>query len=246
MKSSKKTMTPLLRLRVIDIPTEKESTLSIWRPNDELVQGLKEGSVVKVYSVNVCSKLALKSTKQTRFERIQYDSIKDLVRFERGVQVIEDILDDDFKPYFDEVDIVGVVVHIGQLNQDFQAAFLCDSMYNFVSLQFHHGITKHALESMIKVGNVLNLSNLQWRKSSAEGRLFKGSEVTVPCLYVTEVTLVSTDSKIPERSSMMKELAKEVSNTDGFMKEANLRLGQLMKKKPRVLVSVHYHKKKKP
>ena len=231
-------MTPLLRLRVVDIKSERDSTLSIWRPNDDLIQGLKEGSVVKVYSVNVCSNLALKSTKQTRFERIQYDAVEDLVRFERGVQVIEDILDDDFKPFFNEVDIVGVVVHISQLNQDFQAAFLCDSMYNFVSVQFHHGIAKHALEPMVKVGNVLNMSNLQWRKSSAGGRLFKGSEIAVPCLYVTEFTLVSTDSKVPERSSMIKELTKELTNGKEFMKEANLRLGQLMKKKPHILVSL--------
>ena len=233
LHKSLKMPTPLLKLRVVDVMTESNTTLSIWRPNDDLVQGLKEGSVVKVYSVSVGHKLALKSTKLTRFERIQFEHNELQDRQDRKIQIIEEILEEDFEPLFNEVDIIGVIVHIGQLAQEFQAVYLCDAMFNFVSVQFHYGLAKHALDSLVRVGNVLNFSNLQWRKSSARGRLFKGSEVAVPCLYAVEYTLVSSDSKAQDRSAMIKELAKEVH--EDFMKQANLRLGQLMKRKPRIL-----------
>ena len=232
LQKSLKMSTPFLKMRVVDVVSESSSTLTVWRPNDDLVQGLKEGSVVKVYSASVGHKLALKSNKMTRFERIQYEHDFQ-EKYERKIQAIEDILDEDFQPLFSEVDIIGVIVHIGQLVQEFQAVYLCDAMFNFVSVQFPRGLVKHALDSLVRVGNVLNFSNLQWRKSSPGGRLFKGSEVAVPCLYSTEFTLVSTDSKAPERSAMIKELAKEIH--EGFMKQANVRLGQLMKGKPRTL-----------
>ena len=74
----------------------------------------------------------------------------------------------------------------------FQAIHICDAMFNIVSIQFWGGIGKHSLDSMIKLGSVLLFSNLQWRKSSANGNFFQtkqGFQPTIPCLYVTEFTL---------------------------------------------------------
>ena len=80
-------------------------------------------------------------------------------------------------------------------------------MFNIVSIQFWDGIGKHALDSIIKLGSVLLFSNLQWRKSSANGNFFQNKsefQPTIPCLYVTEFTLVNSDVKEPERSRMIK------------------------------------------
>ena len=62
-----------------------------------------------------------------------------------------DMLTENFDPKFSEIDILGVVINIGNLsNQGFQAIHLCDAMFNFVSVQFWGGIGKQSLDSVIK------------------------------------------------------------------------------------------------
>jgi D-lyxose ketol-isomerase len=67
-----KQVTPMLRVRVVDIMSRMGGTLSIWRPNEDLVQGLKEKSIMKVMNASVgifrSSEVSLKSSKQTRFQ----------------------------------------------------------------------------------------------------------------------------------------------------------------------------------
>ena len=128
------------------------------------------------------------------------------------------------------------MINIGNLNnQGYQAIHLCDALFNIVSIQFWGGIGKHSLDSIIKMGSVLLFSNLQWRKSSANGNFFQNKtefQALIPCLYVTEFTLVNSDVKETERSRMIKDLSVEVKKVPNFLSEAKIRYSQLTTKRP--------------
>jgi hypothetical protein len=137
------------------------------------------------------------------------------------------------------------VINIGNLNnQGYQAIHLCDALFNIVSIQFWGGIGKHSLDSIIKMGSVLLFSNLQWRKSSANGNFFQNKtefQPLIPCLYVTEFTLVNSDVKETERSRMIKDLSVEVKKVPNFLSEAKIRYSQLTTKRPsKPMVSIEY------
>ena len=138
--------------------------------------------------------------------------------------------------------ILGVVINIDCVSRGFQAVHICDAMFNIVSVQFWGSIAKFAVESIVKVGNVLMFSNLQWRNSSSQGNFFQSEDArclpTIPCLYVTEYTLVSTDAKEPDHSKMLKDLALEAEKVPEFFTQAQTRLGQLTKTKPKNFVSL--------
>ena len=112
-KSNK--IVPMLKLRVVDPVSDHHGTLSIWRPNEDLIQGLKEKIGMRVFNVAVGSirdrVINLKSTKKIRFERRDADGIREL-NYDRKIQPIEDILQDDFAPNFKEVDVLGKVNNI--------------------------------------------------------------------------------------------------------------------------------------
>ena len=129
------------------------------------------------------------------------------------------------------------MIQIGNLNgQGYQAIHLCDALFNIVSIQFWDGIGKHSMDSIIKLGSVLLFSNLQWRKSSANGNFFHAKiecQAAIPCLYVTEFTLVNSDQiKNSERSKMIKDLSAEVKKVPNFLSEAKIRYSQLTTKRP--------------
>ena len=239
LKSRGEKATPMLKIAVVDAKSQTRGNLCIWRPNDELFHGLREQSLVKVFNATVVNVrdgvVNLKSTKQTKFKLM--DRPKDLLfDCDRKLVGMEEILEDCFDPLFKEVDVMGVVIHIGNISRGFQAVHVCDAMFNFVCLQFWGGIDKFAYDSLIKLGSALLFSNLQWRKSSAHGSFFQSQNVphlpTIPCLYVTEYTLISIDAKGSERSAMLKDLSEEVKKAADFLSQAKLRLAQLTTKVP--------------
>ena len=244
LKSKGEKATPMLKLSVIDAGDKTSiGTLCLWRPTEDLFHGLKEKCVVKVFNAFVISirdgAVNLKSTKQTKFKLI--DKKDDYEFCDRKIESIEDILEDDFEPKFKEVDVLGVVIHIDNLSRGFQAIHVCDAMFNVVSVQFWGGIGKFAMDSIIKLGSVLLFSNLQWRKSSSQGNFFQSGEAknlpTIPCLYVTEFTVVSSDVKDSSRAQMIKDLNNEVKKAKDFLSQAKIRLAQLTTKRPKPMVN---------
>ena len=228
--------------------SERSGNLSIWKPNDDLIQGLKEKSVVRIFNMNVGSiradEVNFKTTKMTRFERINVPSDFDIEPFQRQVIPIEDILEVGFSPKFREIDTLGVVVNIEQEvhRAGFQGVHICDSLMNFVSVQFWGGLKKFGAESMVKVGNVALFSNLQWRNSSSMGKFYQTENAkkmpAIPCLYVTEYSTMSADSKDVDRAKMIKDLTSYVSKSSDFVEQARQQFIQLTLKKPRLLVSI--------
>ena len=240
-------LVPLLKVKVVDVVSELSGNLSIWKPNDDLVQGLKEKSVMRIFNMNVGSiradEINFKTTKMTRFERINVPSDFDTEPFQRQVIPIEDILEAGFCPKFREIDTLGVVVNIEQEvhRAGFQAVHICDSIMNFVSVQFWGGLKKFGAESMVKMGTVVLFSNLQWRNSSSQGKFYQTDNAkkmpAIPCLYVTEYSTMSADSKDVDRAKMIKDLSCYVSSkSSDFIEQARQQFIQLTLKKPRLLV----------
>ncbi len=176
-------VTPLLKVRVVDIATSTRGSLFIWRPNEDLANSMKENAVVRVLNLTVGHKdngeLQLKTSKETRFQEANDSGDGDNFDkedFVRTVTNIEDLVSDVFdNPVFNEVDVLGVVVKIEKdLKAGFQAVYLCDSLFNFVSVQFYGGLRKASLDKIInKPGKILLCSNLQWRDSSSSGNFFE-------------------------------------------------------------------------
>ena len=63
---------PLLKVRVVDVQSKKNGVLFIWRPNEDLINSMKENSIVQVINLStggtIANELHFKTTKETRFQ----------------------------------------------------------------------------------------------------------------------------------------------------------------------------------
>ena len=255
MKSMRKdnkqgTLIPLLKVKVVDVSSKKTGQILIWSPNEDLVQGIKEKSVMKINNLFVKTvkedDVIFKTTKGTRFQRINPPKGFEVSDFERKLSSIEDILEPTFSPLFKEVDTLGVVINIeSEVKRGYQAIQICDGLMNFVSIQFYGGLKKYAIDSIVEEGKVLIFSNLQWRNSSSRGSFFQTESSKnmpiIPCLYADEFTVISVDTKEAERSKIVKEFSDDLSKTPLFIRNAKDQFGQLTQKKPKILVSQESH-----
>ena len=252
MKKDKKqgTLIPLLKVKVVDVSSKKTGQILIWSPNEDLVQGIKEKSVMKINNLFVKTvkedDVIFKTTKGTRFQRINPPKGFEVSDFERKLSSIEDILEPTFSPLFKEVDTLGVVINIeSEVKRGYQAIQICDGLMNFVSIQFYGGLKKYAIDSIVEEGKVLIFSNLQWRNSSSRGSFFQTESSKnmpiIPCLYADEFTVISVDTKEAERSKIVKEFSDDLSKTPLFIRNAKDQFGQLTQKKPKILVSQESH-----
>ena len=252
MKKDKKqgTLIPLLKVKVVDVSSKKTGQILIWSPNEDLVQGIKEKSVMKINNLFVKTvkedDVIFKTTKGTRFQRINPPKGFEVSDFERKLSSIEDILEPTFSPLFKEVDTLGVVINIeSEVKRGYQAIQICDGLMNFVSIQFYGGLKKYAIDSIVEEGKVLIFSNLQWRNSSSRGSFFQTESSKnmpiIPCLYADEFTVISVDTKEAERSKIVKEFSDDLSKTPLFIRNAKDQFGQLTQKKPKILVSQKAH-----
>ena len=252
MKKDKKqgTLIPLLKVKVVDVISKKTGQILIWSPNEDLVQGIKEKSVMKINNLFVKTvkedDVIFKTTKGTRFQRINPPKGFEVSDFERKLSSIEDILEPTFSPLFKEVDTLGVVINIeSEVKRGYQAIQICDGLMNFVSIQFYGGLKKYAIDSIVEEGKVLIFSNLQWRNSSSRGSFFQTESSKnmpiIPCLYADEFTVISVDTKEAERSKIVKEFSDDLSKTPLFIRNAKDQFGQLTQKKPKILVSQESH-----
>ena len=252
MKKDKKqgTLIPLLKVKVVDVSSKKTGQILIWSPNEDLVQGIKEKSVMKINNLFVKTvkedDVIFKTTKGTRFQRINPPKGFEVSDFERKLSSIEDILEPTFSPLFKEVDTLGVVINIeSEVKRGYQAIQICDGLMNFVSIQFYGGLKKYAIDSIVEEGKVLIFSNLQWRNSSSRGSFFQTESSKnmpiIPCLYADEFTVISVDTKEAERSKIVKEFSDDLSKTPLFIQNAKDQFGQLTQKKPKILVSQETH-----
>lgn len=184
-----RSVSPLLRVRLVTVEeTEPSALLSIWRPDPELTKILNtQDAVVTIYNINASGRrggeLCLNSTKQTKI--VEACPIELNASLVRKVTPICSLDDSNFKPIFNEIDLVGVVSKVDsvQINNS-QLVTLCDATGYQVVICFWGGIEAHGLTQLLIPGVSISATNLQCRKGAK--RNLPNNLATLPCLHATE------------------------------------------------------------
>lgn len=203
--------TPLLKLRVIDANATAAATanrtttalLSVWHPSEGLLGALAEHRTIGCSKVTAAGRrngdLQLTAGRRTQFEQLP-DSAAGCARaqqFGRIVLPIERIgradaaTGEPFRAAFDELDTVGVIVHIGEaIARKFQPVYMAaptdsggddDDGIALLCINFWSGLQAFAFDDLVRVGRVLAARDLQWR-SSVSGA------ARIPCVFATDIT----------------------------------------------------------
>ena len=163
--------TPLIRFRVVDLLQNRDvenlsenevqfGTLTLWRPEKELVEHLSENSRFRIFGLIANSirdkDVQFRTTKQTKFikeNEKKVTSSKDVAEFRRNFTDIGDIISlNNFCPKFHEVDLVGIVITATEKSSktsprpNFETVYICDTMFNFASIHFWGGFSECGYE----------------------------------------------------------------------------------------------------
>ncbi|XP_014666901.1 PREDICTED: breast cancer type 2 susceptibility protein homolog [Priapulus caudatus] len=154
----------LYRVRVIgvhphDVQKKTDAMLTAWRPGEELLQLLSEGRPLRVFYLGVSasrsrftsSAVQLTTTRATRYEEMTLNlhTLCDIYQPRHAVPLSQ--LHSARVFAHDEVDVVGLVVHValpGGVGRDagsgrvVQTAYLCDGSANFLAVKFWGGLQR--------------------------------------------------------------------------------------------------------
>jgi hypothetical protein len=145
---------PMLKLRLVDCRAThlNSAIISIWRPNEELQYNIKEGRAYHLYNVNAAGlrfgELQLNAMKNTMWKEMKQSNLTPvnistflastylscflfiiLQDLDRSVIAFSTANQPGFKPMFNELDIVGLVVFVGLQQRPFQTAILSDGNF---------------------------------------------------------------------------------------------------------------------
>lgn len=210
----------VLRMRLVDWQSNDSTSavLSVWRPSDDLSTMIKENHAYRLYHVTTSGlrfrEIQLNSVKQTRWDEIKDSSnsrnrshVASVPPFQRTVTSFQAASQRGFKPSFNELDLVGLVVHVVKPpnKNSFQTAVLHDGKKKHLEIGMSSsslnlfqwgkgmayfgvkcwaGFDDYALDDVIVTGAFLSFSNLQWRANSTSGRM--------PSAFISEATVVSS------------------------------------------------------
>jgi hypothetical protein len=131
----------VLRMRLVDWQSNESTSamLSVWRPSDDLRTMIKENHAYRLYHVTTSGlrfgEIQLNYVKQTRWDEIKDSSntrnrpqVASVPQFQRTVTSFQAASQRGFKPSFNELDLVGLVVHVVKPpnKSSFQTAVLYD------------------------------------------------------------------------------------------------------------------------
>ncbi|XP_069684155.1 breast cancer type 2 susceptibility protein homolog isoform X2 [Periplaneta americana] len=203
----------LFKVRCVDISATKPSKsamLSVWRPSEDVIHMLKEGSTVTLFNVSAAGTrggdLQLSAGRQTVYRP---SSHQNNCIFKRRVTSFGEVTSSDFCPQFGELDVVGMVVFIGDAPQGtsgFQVVYLADVASNILGMAFWGGVKQFGWEELLKPRTVVAASNLQWRHGAAIR--------WVPCAYVSELSCFSTNPRQPHLQEALTSFTQEIRNKD--------------------------------
>lgn len=210
--ATKRKVSQLLKVKVINAaqPTIT-AMLSVWSPHESLVEMLRENQVVQLCNASASgirySELHISAGRNSKFQRLPDSRIVGQEELQRRVTNISSIGEPNFKPIFNELDTVGLVVKIGQSkSRKFQPAFLVDESLNVMCVNFWAGLKSFAYDDLVTVGAVLAVRDLQWRTIS--------SVQTIPSTFATEFTTFTEHPKSTELAQRLNALCEFVSAHD--------------------------------
>lgn len=198
-------VTPMLKLKIIDAKLpDITATLSIWNPSESVIEMLKEKSSIEVENSSACgiryNELQLSAGKYTLFKTMPTKVVSPRVEsFLRRVVTLLDINKGNFKPNFNEIDTIGLIVHIGQgVPKKFQPVYIVDDKRNMLCINFWAGLKAYAYEDLVTVGRILFVKDLQWRLVSTSN--------IIPCSFATEFTVFTEKPKSAQTIELIQEL----------------------------------------
>ena len=210
---------PVLKLRVVngDDWDSVSGLLTIWRPGDSWAE-LTEGHVVHVGNL-VLGRVAGHTVHLTASKQPSCRLLKpDLVPTHRRITLLSDMSWTGFKPLFNEVDLVVVVVSVTP-SRDRLTVTVTDSSLGLASITVWASEAERRDMGVVTVlsqlGTVASCKNLEWRGERGE----------VAALHFTDTSIVTINTRDKLHQAEMDKLSSLVSkDKDRFTVEAVSRL----------------------
>ncbi|XP_078041052.1 uncharacterized protein LOC144472143 [Augochlora pura] len=226
---SPRQVTPVLKIRVIE--EETSAILSIWSPNEDVTDILKEGNCISMCNVTPSLKrgndLQLTAGRNTLFSRL---STSDKLYPQRTYTPLCDINKPNFAPAYGELDTVGIVVYIGNEPhgmKNFQAAYLAqpytDSQSCYLSVLFWNGITSYGYAEILTIGSFVACSNLEWRRATSWN---------IPTTYCTERSSFTQNPRRNHLEQPFHELKHLTTDTSLYVSKCAAEISVEVQKKP--------------
>ncbi|CAK1592852.1 unnamed protein product [Parnassius mnemosyne] len=213
---------PVLKIRVADVGKNGEiskAMMSVWRPNDAILDIIQEGSWINVYNIVPTamrySEIQLSAGRQTIFSRTIFkenDKVKAMVtNLKRTCYSIKDLaMNPMITTDYNEVDTVGLIFLIDPPSEQFQSVkaqfqnvYLTDEEKNLICINFWGGLKKFGYENVLDTCQVVACMNLQKR--------FGNTKKSIPQFRATEFSYFTKTSKLANVRKMTEELSKALS-----------------------------------
>ncbi|KAL9974012.1 hypothetical protein ACROYT_G020541 [Oculina patagonica] len=156
---------PLLKVLIADYlckgQVRQNAVLSIWRPSEDVMHLLSEGSRLRIYHLTAsgvrnrqgASELQLSATRTTRYEELPSNpDVKRMVYVPRQACSFDELRCGSFQSC-SEVDVVGLVVFCSPVSSfsssSVQNVYLSDEECNLVAIKFWGGLKAVAVEDLM-------------------------------------------------------------------------------------------------
>ncbi|XP_072948515.1 uncharacterized protein Brca2 [Epargyreus clarus] len=216
----------LLKIRVADFQgvdnvVVTKAMISIWRPNDAILDIVKEGSWIDVFNVVPTavrnSEIQISAGRQSVFCRSKY---KENAKFKPLIQslkrkcftIYELVQNPTMGTDFNEIDTLGIVFLIEPSTKEFdkkaqfQNVYLTDIDKNIICVNFWGGIKKFGYENIFSPGNIVACSNLLKRAGN--------TRKSIPQYRAMELSTFTESSKFENVRKMADVLLKSFCCVD--------------------------------
>ncbi|XP_071950971.1 uncharacterized protein [Antedon mediterranea] len=225
-KSSKRLVTPLLKVRLVDYNLCERSLatnvmFTVWRPSEEVVNLLKEGHRLKVFNVSASvgwskdgsNPVQLASTRSTRYNILPTSpGVLDIVYSPRVVNDFCDVGNVCFQPDYQEMNVVGLVLFVTPYSGNSsrpQTVYLSDKDVNILALKFWGGMKVYHVDEIVKPGNFICVSNLQWKGMDKRSR--------IACGHVNDMTVITQNPRTQNLKKLLKCLQDQIMDPKSFI-----------------------------
>jgi hypothetical protein len=153
--------------------------------------------VIKLYIIHNClavgrrnGELCINTTKNNKtLDACPMELNTKLIRHVTPICKLDDI---NFKPIFNEVDLVGVITNIEPIQtNNLQLVTLCDATGYQVIICFWGGIASQGLSQLLIPGVSISAVNLQWKKGIKKN--LSSNYSMLPCPQASEFSQFSRD-----------------------------------------------------
>ncbi|KAJ2943263.1 hypothetical protein O0L34_g12068 [Tuta absoluta] len=199
-----------------------KALLSIWRPNEAIMEVIKEGTWIEILNVVPTamrySELQLSAGRQSIFSQSKHkesDNVKPYIAaLKRTCHELKDLVK---KPgmttEYNEIDTVGIIFEINpsvtlfdEKKHQFQNVYLTDLEKNMISVNFWGGLKKFGFENVLDTGQIVACTNLQKRAGN--------SRKNIPQYRVTEFSYFTKTPKSESARKIIEEMSKKLHKID--------------------------------